>query len=305
MLDPYFRLIKFLCLTLVVISTISSAKNIEKSVVEISDGIYSFSTNGEYISMFVITNDSVLVFETMNSYHAKAMVSAIKKITEKAIEIAFHSHNHWDHSSGGKVFLKEGATTIAHTEAAAWMKANPYQDMISPTETWSGNFKKFALGGVDVELHYFGMNHGLGMTVFYLPQSKIAYIADIVTPQRIIFTVAPDFNLREWERSLVEVLKLDIDKAVYSHNEHKKPLNQGNKADIQSQLEYLRDLRGAFYSELKKGTNPMLIPKMLRLPKYEHWVGYNDWLEMNVWRVLTDEFMGPFPWRPEAKEQQN
>ncbi|MBL4941881.1 MAG: MBL fold metallo-hydrolase [Colwellia sp.] len=296
-----FRLIKFFCLTLILLSTISNAKNLDQSVVEIADDIYSFSTNGEYISMFVITNNSVLVFETMNSHHAKAMVSKIKQITKKPIKFAFHSHNHWDHSSGGKVFLDEGASTVAHAEAAAWMKANPYKDMVAPTKIWSGNLKKFDLGGVQVELHYFGMNHGLGMTVFYLPQSKIAYIADIVTPKRIIFTVAPDFNLREWERSLTEVLKLDFDQAVYSHNEHKKPLHQGNKADVQSQLEYLRDLRFAFYAELKKGTNPILIPGIIKLPKYENWVGYNDWLAMNVWRVLTDEFMGPFPWRPETK----
>jgi len=305
MLTAYSRIIKFFCLTLLITSTFSNAKSLENTAVEIADGIYSFSTNGEYISMFVITNDSVLVFETMNSYHAKAMLSKIKAITDKPIKLALHSHNHWDHSSGGKVFVDEGADTLAHVEASAWMKANPYQDMIVPTKTWSGNLKKLELGGVQVELHYLGMNHGLGMTVFYLPESKVAYIADIVTPNRVIFTVAPDFNLREWERSLVEVLKLDIDKVVYSHNEHQKPLQQGDKTDVLSQLEYLRDLRGGFFAELKKGTNPMLIPRTLKLPKYEHWVGYNDWLEMNVWRVLTDEFMGPFPWRPETKDHKN
>ena len=305
MFISYLRLLKLFCATLIILSTVSNAKNLEKSIVEIADDIYSFSTNGEYISMFVVTNDSVLVFETMNSYHAKAMVSEIKQITNKPIKIAFHSHNHWDHSSGGKVFIKEGASTMAHTEAAAWMIANPYQDMVAPIKTWSGNFKKLEIGGVKVELHYFGMNHGLGMTVFYLPQSKIAYIADIVTPKRIIFTVAPDFNLREWERSLTEVLKLDFDKVVFSHNEHQNPLRQGNKTDVMSQLEYLRDLRTAFYAKLKDGTNPMLIPSTLKLPKYESWVGYNDWLEMNVWRVLADEFMGPFPWRPETKIHKN
>jgi len=232
--------------------------------------------------MFITTKDSVLVFETMNWYHAKAMVREIKRITNKPIKIAFHSHNHWDHACVGKIFIREGASTMAHTEAAAWMIANPYQDMVAPTKTWSGNFKKIELVGVKVELHYFGMNHDLGMTVFYLPQSKIAYIADIVTSKRIIFTVALDFNLREWERNLTEVLKLDFDKVIFSHNEHQKPLHQGNKADVISQLEYLRDLRAAFYAELKKGTKPMLIPNILKLPKYENWVGYNDWLAMNV-----------------------
>ena len=42
-----------------------------------------------------------------------------------------------------------------------------------------------------MELNYFGMNHGLGMTVFLLPEEKVAYIADIVTPNRVLFASFP------------------------------------------------------------------------------------------------------------------
>jgi len=34
----------------------------------------------------------------------------------------------------------------------------------------------------------------------------------------VMFSIVPDFNIREWERSLEEILQLDFDKAVYSHN---------------------------------------------------------------------------------------
>ncbi|TQV89887.1 MBL fold metallo-hydrolase [Aliikangiella coralliicola] len=289
----------FLFITLLLFSLFSWAKSTEKKAFEIAKDIYSFSIDGEYISMFVVTADGVIVFETMNSVHAKAMVKAIKDITSQPIKYAFQSHNHWDHASGGQVFLNEGAMTIAHAEATAWIVANPYQDMVAPKKSWSGNRKDFELGGVKVELHYLGMNHGLGMTVFVLPQSKIAYIADIVTPNRIIFSVVPDFNLREWERSLKEILNLNFDKAIFSHNENKTPLAAGGKEEVVAQLQYLQDLRAGFYEHLRKGTNPMLIPKTLKLPKYKDWVGYDDWLEMNIWRILVDEFMGPFPWRPD------
>ena len=292
----------FIMITLMTISSATIAKEISKNIHQIAQNVYSFSANGEYISMFVVTDDGVMVFETMNSYHAKAMISEIKKITDKPIRYAFHSHNHWDHASGGAPFIKAGATTLAHEEAYAWMKANPGGDMTLPTQTWSGNRKDITLGDTTVELHYLGMNHGLGMTIFVLPESKVAYVADIVTPNRVIFSVVPDFNLREWERSLAEVLALNFEKVVFSHNEKKHPLKAGNKADIASQLAYIRDLRAGFFAELKKGTNPMLIPKVLKLPKYKDWVGYDAWLEMNIWRVLADEFMGPFPWRPEQAE---
>ena len=161
-------------------------------------------------------------------------------------------------------------------------------------------FNWLKIGGVTkVELHYLGMNHGLGMTVFLLPKPKIAYIADLVTPNRVAFTIVPDFNIRKWERSLAEVQQMNFDKAVFSHNEKKNRMAGGSKEDVALQLQYIKDLRTGFYAELKKGTNPFLIPKVLKLPKYKDWAMYDQWLEMNIWRILSDEFMGPYPWRPE------
>lgn len=42
----------------------------------------------------------------------------------------------------------------------------------------------------------------------------------------------------------------------------------------------------------------MMAPSKVRVPKYESWAMYDQWLEMNAWRLLTDYSMGPFPWRP-------
>ncbi|KXF82108.1 hypothetical protein ATN88_19835 [Enterovibrio coralii] len=285
-------------------ATSTQAEQPQEQIVEIADNVYSFTTNGEYISMFVVTEDGVIAFETVNTPHAKAMVEAIQAVTDKPIKWALHSHNHWDHSSGGQVFVDNGAKTLAHTDAAAWMKANPYPDMVMPTDTWSGTRKDLQLGNTKVELYYLGLNHGMGMTVFILPEERIAYVADLVTPNRVIFAVVPDFNPREWERTLGEMLELDFDRAIFSHNIAANPLQGGDKAEIQAQLAFIQDLRAGFYAELQKGTNPMQIPKTLKLPKYENWVGYDQWLEMNVWRILSDEFMGPYPWHQEAKATQ-
>ncbi|OEE66274.1 hypothetical protein A1OO_10815 [Enterovibrio norvegicus FF-33] len=274
---------------------LAQAKASAKAV-EIAQNIYTFSQSGEYISMFAVTDEGVVVFETINTPHAKAMVKEIQSITDKPIVWALQTHNHWDHSSGGQVFLDQGAKILAHKDAAKWIKANPYPDMVNPTDTWSGSRKDMMFGDTKVELHFLGLNHGMGMTVFVLPKERIAYIADLVTPNRVIFAVVPDFNPREWERSLSEILALDFDRAVFSHNEGENPLQGGGKEEIQAQLAFIQDLRAGFYAELQKGTNPFLIPSVLKLPKYENWVGYDQWLEMNIWRILSDEFMGPFPW---------
>ena len=176
------------------------------------------------------------------------------------------------------------------------MKVNPNPELALPDEHWSGNRKDIVLGGKTIELHYVGMSHGLGMTVFILPEEKIAYIADIVTPNRVGFTILPDFNVKEWMRALKEVEGLNFDKAIYAHTHAKEPM--GSKLDVTKTREFLQDMQMAIIAEFKKGTPFGEIPNTVKLPKYKHWAMYNEWLPLNVWKVMLEMHMGPFPWQP-------
>jgi glyoxylase-like metal-dependent hydrolase (beta-lactamase superfamily II) len=279
------------------------AQTLPEGVAKIGENIYSYGGYGEYYSMFIVTSEGVIVIESVDSRHATGLVSVIKEVTEQPIKYLLHSHNHWDHASGGQVFKDVGAKTIAHVEAYEYMKANTGRDMVIPDESWEGNRKDITLGKTTVELHFLGMNHGLGMTVFLIPEQKIAYIADLVTPKRVLMSVVPDFNIREWERSIGEILEMDFERAVYSHNESPDALNGGDKQDAIDNLQFIKDIRAGIYAGFKEGGNPMEIPSKLKLPKYKDWAMYDEWLSMNVWRILLDEFMGPFPWRPIDENQ--
>ena len=140
---------------------------------EVSPGIYSFTANGQYISMFVVTRDGVMVFDPMNRKHSEAMLTEIRKITQVPIKYLFYSHNHWDHTSGGEVFRREGAKVVSHIEAYDYIIANPNPEVVRPDMTWSGDRFDVSLGDFTVELHYLGLSHGLGMTTFVLPKQKV------------------------------------------------------------------------------------------------------------------------------------
>ncbi|MFQ5588728.1 MAG: MBL fold metallo-hydrolase [Nitrospiria bacterium] len=269
----------------------------EKDVWKAADGVYKYGPGDGYYSMFVVTDEGVIAIEPVNTEHSRGLLKAIRSVTEKPVRYLLHSHNHWDHSNGGKVFRDQGAQIVAHVEAYEWMKANPHPDLTLPDDVWAGDRKEIILGGKTVELHYLGMNHGLGMTVFVLPKEQIAYIADLVTPNRVPFTIMPDFNIKEWMRTLTEVEKMDFKKAIYSHSHAKEPF--GTKSDVTQTREFIEDLQGAIIAEFKKGTPFGNIPNNVKLPKYEHWAMYKEWLPLNVWRVMLDMHMGPFPWRPD------
>ena len=276
----------------VLMTNVASA---EDYTVKVADDVYRYGNpNIGYFSMFVVTDEGVIVIEPINTEHSKAMLSAIKRITDKPVRYLLHSHNHWDHSKGGEVFREQGATIVVHAEAAEWMKVNPHSDLTLPDLVWSGEKKSIALGGKTIELHYMGLNHGLGMTVFLLPKEKIIYIADIVTPNRLPFSIA-DFNIKELLRTLTQLEKMNFTKAVYSHTYAKEPI--GTMSDVIQTREFFEDLQTEIIAEFKKGTSFYQIPSTLKLPKYEHWGFYKEWLPINVWNTMFQMEMGSFPWR--------
>ncbi len=267
---------------------------------QIAEHVYSYTSGGGNHSLFVVGDYGIAIFETYDSRHSEAMLAAIRAISDKPIRYAFHSHNHWDHSSGGQVFRDAGAQTVMHKLAAQWLTAHPGRDTTTPDIVWEGSRRDFVVGDFTVELRYLGLNHGLGMTVFTIPRYRAAFLADLVNPNRVMFSVVPDFNIGEWERSLTEVLELDFEIAVCSHNElppmeAKKGCTKGH---VEEERQFIRDLRTAILAEFEKGTSFLEVPKAVRLPQYESWVGYDQWLEMNTLRLMTDLWMGPFPWHP-------
>ena len=279
--------------TLLMMNTAFAQEHVWKA----ADGVYRYGTGYGYYSMFVVTDEGVIAIEPVSVKHSQGLLKAIRSVTEKPVHYLLHSHNHWDHSKGGQVFRDQGAKIVAHVAAYEWMKANRHPDLALPDEVWAGNRKDIVLGGKTIELHYMGMSHGLGMTVFLLPKEQIAYIADIVTPNRVLFAIVPDSNIKEWTRTLTEVEKMDFQTAIYSHSNAKEPF--GTKSEVTQTREFIEELQAAIVAEFKKGTPFDKIPSIVKLPRYEHWAMYNEWLPLNVWRVMLDMHMGPFPWQPD------
>ena len=55
---------------------------------EIAPGVFSFGGGNGYHSMFLVTDDGVVVFETVNSAHGEKMVAAIGEVTDLKSKLA-------------------------------------------------------------------------------------------------------------------------------------------------------------------------------------------------------------------------
>lgn len=253
---------------------------------EIAPGLYSFGA-GLAFNAFMVTDDGVIVMDSFDKDFAQASLTAIRQVTDKPIRYLIYSHNHYDHIGGGEVFKAAGATILSHQGTADWLKTHPSPDVVMPDRSWSGPSLKLELGKSRINLLYFGANHGEGMTVFEFPNERAIYTVDLVVPNRVGFAYMPDFAPREWERTLAEVNKLDFERVMFAHN-----AAVGPRSSVADQLKFLQDLRAAIFAELGKGTPFMQIPNAVKLPQYETWSGYEEWLPMNTWRVLLEIAMG-------------
>ncbi len=253
---------------------------------KIADGVYSFRF-AFHRNMFVVTDAGVIATDPLNSKAANVMQAEIAKVTDKPIKYVIYSHEHWDHISGGSVLKATGARFVSHANCANEFRRNPNPNVVMPDETYTGNRHDVTLGGTTVELHHFGRNHGNCLSVMRLPKEKILFIVDIVTPKRIAYRNMPDFYPLDWVRSLREIETLGFERIIPGHGPPTAPA-----AAVREQREYLEDLMAAVREARKTERSPDKVRTMVKLPKYEAWGGYKQWLEMNVERISFFYHMG-------------
>ncbi|UII25080.1 MBL fold metallo-hydrolase [Fulvivirga maritima] len=236
-------------------------------------------------SLFYVTNDGVIVIDPIDKKHSEATMKAIEKVTDLPVKYVFYSHNHWDHISGGQVFKDQGATFVSHIEA---YKNIPHkEDVIMPDSTWSGNEASFTFGNKELELHYYERNHGNGMTVFRFPEHNSIFIIDMVVPDRVLYAYLPDASPKNWVAHLKEIQKLEFDDVYMAHVRA-----IGDRTDITLIQNYFDDLYTEVRKALKSDTPFFEIPNTVKMPQYENLKNYDEWLHMNVWRIMMEESVG-------------
>ena len=147
---------------------------------QLDDGLYAFRWEA-YRSLFMVTEDGVIVTDPISVKAASRYLEEIRKITDKPIRYLLYSHAHWDHASGGQVFKQEGATIIAQERCVDNMRTSPNPDVIPPDATFKDRIK-IDLGGKSVEMHYYGPSHGTCLSVMLFKPNNILYTVDIVSP---------------------------------------------------------------------------------------------------------------------------
>lgn len=265
------------------------------SVSKVDEQLYTFRFQ-HYQSFFLITSEGIIVSDPNSEAMAKLMVREIKKISNKPIKLVIYSHDHWDHTIGAQAFKDEGAQILAHESTTASMREMqlnwPTPQALMPDSSWSGERYVVELGDADLELRYFGKNHGSGMVTYFFPKRKIIHLADIISPNRLPAGAMPDFRPSDVLRTLKEIAKLDFDQVIASH----EPWVLFPRSAVDDMAEFYADMFvnvDSVIVEYGRGVAPWIAVKAVQPnPKYKTWVMFKPWWYPVTTRFVTERLLG-------------
>ena len=277
----------------------------ETELKEIAPGVYAYIQAGgpgrDNASVanagIVVGDDSVLVIDTLTApLHAKAFISAIRRVTDKPFRHVVYTHHHADHINGAQYF--EGATIVGHPYCRAevlkqvpgparwanrpgWADGTEPRRILPPTVTADG-VTTYYYGPTVVELLPMVPAHTYGDIVVRLPQHGILFAGDIA-----FYYVAPwcqNAHPSKWIDACNAIERMDLQVIVAGHG----PL--GGKSELADMRGYLSLLKTEARRRFDARMPPGAAAADIRMGKYDNWIG-PERIVMDVQRFYA-EFSG-------------
>jgi len=245
----------------------------KRSISNVGGGLYRFQNNFHY-SVFLVTEQGVLVTDPINADAARWLKAEIAKRFKQPIRYLVYSHDHADHSSGGEVFAEAGAIVVAHANAKSIIKGEKRPTAI-PEITFERQLT-LELGGQQVILNYHGKNHSNNMITMLFPAQRALFAVDFIPVKTVAYKTLTDSWFPEWPHSLEQVEHLDFDILIPGHGAI------GSKADVSVFRNYLQDLYSEVLEQVRSGKTLEQIKVAVDLSKYKTMEKFNDWAPMNV-----------------------
>jgi glyoxylase-like metal-dependent hydrolase (beta-lactamase superfamily II) len=226
-------------------------------------------TEGVHQSMFLVHESGVIVVAAPPTFAAHIR-QAIDEVTTKPITHVVYSHSHIDHIGGTRV-LGGNPIIVAHEETKRLLVRANDPNRPLPTVTFGDRYT-LAVGGKVLELSYHGNGHEPGNIFIYAPAQRTLMVVDVVFPGWMPwrrFAVAQD--VPGYFAQVEEIAKMDFDTIVTGH-----VARTGTKADVEVQLEFLKDLKTTVADALKTTkTGEEMDPADLSNP----WALYDSYID--------------------------
>lgn len=251
----------------------------DRSITKIAGDLYRFQNKAHY-SVFLVTKEGVIVTDPINAEAATWLKDEIKTRFNQPIKYLILSHDHADHSAGGEVFVKAGATVIAHQTTKEIITGEK-----RPTATPDITFEKsmtVSLGGKNVDLLYLGKGHSNNSIVMLFKDARTLFVVDSISVNRMPYKGLSDAYFPDWIDYIRKVELLDFDILAPGHGA------MGVKDDARKHGNYLEELYNAVLSGVRDGKTLAELKTSISLNDYKAWSQYEAWLPLNIEGVYNN-----------------
>ena len=162
---------------------------------------------------FIVTDAGVVVVNAGDNYLlARALHEEIKQVTEQPVKYVVLENGQGHAMLGANYWKEQGATIIAHADAAAKIEARgadildrmrqgrrdkgSFTQVVMPDETFEDK-TLLTLGGQRIEILSLGPAHSPGDISVWLPEQKLVIAGDIAFHQRLL-PVFEDTDTAGW-----------------------------------------------------------------------------------------------------------
>ena len=252
---------------LVLLFSTASAFAQDRAVTNIAGDVYRFQNKHHY-SIFVITENGVVVTDPINTIAAAWLRSEIGKLTDKPITHLIYSHSHGDHASGGAGFGEVSNVITQNNAPDAIDGVVPTMRIEEPTV--------LKVGGKTLQLAPLGPGHGNDLMAIVVHPESVGFIVDAVASKRLPYRDFPNANVDDWTDQVRKVEALDFDIFAGGHG----PI--GVKEDVTAGRIYMEELREQVLQGLKSGKSVDELASSVTMDNYKDWGSYDQWRELNV-----------------------
>jgi glyoxylase-like metal-dependent hydrolase (beta-lactamase superfamily II) len=243
-----------------------------REITPIAEQVYRFRNNNHY-SIFAVTPAGIIATDPINADAAQWLKAELQRRFALPVKYLIYSHDHADHIAGGEVFA-DTAIVVAHENAKATILGEQRPTAV-PQVTFADRMS-VELGGTVLELSYVGRNHSDNSIVMRFPRERVLFAVDFIPVESLAFRDFPDAYIDDWIESLKRVELLDFDILAPGHG----PL--GRKEHVRMFRGYMEDLRGEVLKYAREGKSLEEMTQLIKLPKYEKWANYQQWLPLNI-----------------------
>ena len=228
---------------------------------------------------WMISKDGIVVVDTQFPEQSRHLIDAIKKQSDKKIDLLINTHHHGDHSSGNISFKGIAEIILAHENSkknqmrSAKDRGNEDAQLYPDTTFDKGWSQK--VGDEIISLSYFGPAHTDGDSITHFENANIAHMGDLIFNRRFPYIdKSAGASIKNWIEVLENTQKTyDKDTIfIFGHSGDGYDI-VGDMADIKAKQNFLSRLLDVVDSEIKAGKSQEEIMKITLIKGAEEWKG--------------------------------